>query len=146
MVVSVRRRVSTVAIATALVAAATACSSTSTPAPSSTAAAPTSGTSSSRIDVVASTNVWGDIVKQIGGDHVNVVSIMSDPNADPHEYQADANTAAALAKSQLVIENGLGYDDFMDKLLSASPNPALADQRRRRDEVQWSGYESAHLV
>ncbi len=124
MVVSVRRRVSTVAIATALVAAATACSSTSTPAPSSTAAAPTSGTSSSRIDVVASTNVWGDIVKQIGGDHVNVVSIMSDPNADPHEYQADANTAAALAKSQLVIENGLGYDDFMDKLLSASPNPA----------------------
>ncbi|BBZ75264.1 ABC transporter substrate-binding protein [Mycolicibacterium anyangense] len=74
--------------------------------------------------MVASTNVWGDIVKQIGGDHVNVVSIMSDPNADPHEYQADANTAAALAKSQLVIENGLGYDDFMDKLLSASPNPA----------------------
>ncbi|WP_255502910.1 metal ABC transporter solute-binding protein, Zn/Mn family [Mycolicibacterium sp. CH28] len=73
---------------------------------------------------MASTNVWGDIAKQIGGAHVAVVSIMSDPNADPHEYQADANTAAALSKAQLVLENGLGYDDFMDKLLSASPNPA----------------------
>src|ERR1700760_1333761 len=104
----------------------TACNSTSTtgtssttasgPAPSTAAAAP--------ISVVASTNVWGDIAKQIGGDHVNVTSIMSDPNADPHEYEADAKTAAALSKAQFVIENGLGYDDFMDKLLAASPNPS----------------------
>ena len=76
--------------------------------------------------MVASTNVWGDIAKQIGGDHVNVTSIMSDPNADPHEYEADAQTAAALSKAQFVIENGLGYDDFMDKLLAASPNPSRA--------------------
>ena len=74
--------------------------------------------------MVASTNVWGDIAKQIGGDHVNVTSIMSDPNADPHEYEADAKTGAALSKAQFVIENGLGYDDFMDKLLAASPNPS----------------------
>ncbi|BBZ26894.1 ABC transporter substrate-binding protein [Mycolicibacterium madagascariense] len=73
--------------------------------------------------MVASTNVWGDIAKQIGGDHVTITSIMSDPNADPHEYEADAKTGAAVSKGQLVIENGLGYDDFMDKLLSASPNP-----------------------
>jgi zinc/manganese transport system substrate-binding protein len=75
---------------------------------------------------VASTNVWGDIAKQIGGDHVNVTSIMSDPNADPHQYEADAKTGAALSKAQFVIENGLGYDDFMDKLLAASPNPSRA--------------------
>jgi zinc/manganese transport system substrate-binding protein len=100
------------------------CSSSSSPAPSSTGAASSSGAAASApIDVVASTNVWGDIAKQIGGEHVNVTSIMSDPNADPHEYEADAKTAATLSKSQFVVENGLGYDDFMDKLLAASPNP-----------------------
>jgi zinc/manganese transport system substrate-binding protein len=72
--------------------------------------------------VVAGTNVWGDITKQIGGDHVNVTSIVSDPNTDPHAYEADAKTGAAISKAQLVVENGLGYDDFMDKLVAASPN------------------------
>jgi zinc/manganese transport system substrate-binding protein len=76
--------------------------------------------------VVASTNVWGDITKQIGGDKVNVTSILSDPNADPHEYEADAKTAAAISKAQFVVVNGLGYDDFMDKLQAASPNPNRA--------------------
>jgi len=75
------------------------------------------------LSVVASTNVWGNIAAQIGGVHVNVTSILSDPNADPHEFEADAKTAAALSKSKLVIENGLGYDDFMDKLFVASPQP-----------------------
>lgn len=107
-----------IAAVVAAVSAAAGCSSSSTPAPSSSGAA-----SSAPIAVVASTNVWGDITRQIGGEHVDVTSIMSDPNADPHAYEADAKTAAALANSQFVVENGLGYDDFMDKLLSASPNP-----------------------
>lgn len=99
------------------------CSSTSSNGPSTTSAGASTTAGGSRpIDVVASTNVWGDITKQIGGDHVNVTSILSDPNADPHEYEADAKTGAALSKAQLVVENGLGYDDFMDKLLAASPN------------------------
>ena len=95
------------------------CSSSPSSAPSSGSA----GAGATPIEVVASTNVWGDIAKQIGGEHVNVTSIMSDPSADPHIYEADAKTAASLSKSQFVVENGLGYDDFMDKLLSASPNP-----------------------
>ena len=101
------------------------CSSSPSPAPSPSGTASSSGAAASPpLDVVASTNVWGDIAKQIGGDHVVVTSIMSDPNADPHEYEADAKTAAVLSKSQVVIENGLGYDDFMDKLLAASPSPS----------------------
>jgi zinc/manganese transport system substrate-binding protein len=103
-----------------------ACNSTSstTGKSSTTPSGPTSSAAAAApINVVASTNVWGDIAKQIGGDHVNVTSIMSDPNADPHQYEADAKTAAALSKAQFVIENGLGYDDFTDKLLAASPNP-----------------------
>jgi zinc/manganese transport system substrate-binding protein len=74
------------------------------------------------ITVVAGENFWGNIISQIGGAHVSVTSIISDPNADPHEYESDARDAAALAKAKFVLENGLGYDDFMDKLLSASPN------------------------
>jgi zinc/manganese transport system substrate-binding protein len=93
-------------------------SNSATPASSSSAVS-----ESAPIGVVASSNVWGDIVKQIGGDHVNVTSILNDPNSDPHEFETDAKTAAALSKGQLVVQNGLGYDDFMDKLLSASPNP-----------------------
>jgi zinc/manganese transport system substrate-binding protein len=74
--------------------------------------------------VVAGENFWGDIAKQIGGNHVNVTSVITDPNADPHLYESDAKTAAAVSGAKLVIVNGLGYDDFMGKMLSASPNPA----------------------
>ncbi len=71
---------------------------------------------------MAGTNFWGDIIGQIGGAHVTVTSIISDPNTDPHEYESDAKDAAAIANAQFVLENGFGYDDFMDKLLAASPN------------------------
>lgn len=121
------------------------CGSTSpTGSSSSSAATPSAaGTaaSSAPIEVVAGTNVWGDIAKQIGGDRVNVTSILSDPNADPHEYESDAKTAAAVSKAQLVIENGLGYDDFMDKLLSASPNPQR-DVLNVADAMQISGQDA----
>jgi zinc/manganese transport system substrate-binding protein len=90
--------------------------------PVSSSASGSSGAAHAPVTVVASTNVWGDIAKQIGGDRVNVTSIMSDPNADPHEFEADAKTAAAVSSAQMIVENGLGYDDFMDKLMSASPN------------------------
>lgn len=118
-----RFRATMIAGLTVLVAAG--CSATSSPAPSATSQASASGTpaAAAPIAVVASTNVWGDIAKQIGGDHITLTSIMSDPNADPHQYEADARTGAAISQGQVVIENGLGYDDFMDKLLAASPNP-----------------------
>ena len=112
--------------ATTLMLAACNSTSPSTGTSSTTPPGSTSSAAAAPVNVVASTNVWGDIAKQIGGDHVNVTSIMSDPNADPHEYEADAKTAAALSKAQFVIENGLGYDDFMDKLSAASPNASRA--------------------
>jgi zinc/manganese transport system substrate-binding protein len=110
--------------ATTLMLAACNSTSPSTGTSSTTPPGSTSSAAAAPVNVVASTNVWGDIAKQVGGDHVNVTSILSDPNADPHEFEADAKTAAALSKAQFVIENGLGYDDFMDKLLAASPNPS----------------------
>ena len=75
------------------------------------------------ISVVAAENFYGDIAQQLGAGHVSVVSILSDPNADPHEYESSVQDGAAVSKAQLVIENGADYDTWMDKLLSASPNP-----------------------
>jgi zinc/manganese transport system substrate-binding protein len=78
--------------------------------------------STATINVVAAENFYGDLVKQLGGSHVSVTSILSDPNVDPHEYEANPQTGIAVSKAQLVIENSGGYDSWMDKLLSASPN------------------------
>lgn len=74
------------------------------------------------IKVVAAENFYGNIVTQLGGGKVDVTSILSDPNVDPHEYESSVDDAKALAVADLVVENGGGYDDWMDKLLSASPN------------------------
>jgi len=72
-----------------------------------------------KIQVVAGENFWGSLVSQLGGDHVSVVSVVSDPNADPHEYESNADTAKAFSKANYVILNGAGYDSWGDKLLSA---------------------------
>lgn len=80
------------------------------------AATPSDG----RVKVVASTNVWGEIAQEIGGDRVDVTSFISNPSADPHSYEADAQNQLAIANAQVVIENGGGYDDFVDTMLSAS--------------------------
>jgi len=74
------------------------------------------------VNVVAAENFYGNVAAQLGGGKVNVTSILSDPNVDPHEYESSVEDARALAAADLVIENSGGYDDWMDKLLSASPS------------------------
>ena len=83
-------------------------------------AAPAASGAAGTVTVVASTNVYGDIVKTIGADAVEVTSIIDDPSQDPHEYTANARTQLALSKAQLVVENGGGYDDFVSTMLSAT--------------------------
>ena len=80
-----------------------------------------SGTSSNAISVIAGENFWGSIALQLGGARVNVQSVVTDPNADPHEYESSANDARAFAEAGLVILNGAGYDDWGRKLLDANP-------------------------
>jgi zinc/manganese transport system substrate-binding protein len=80
------------------------------------------GGSTHGLDVVASTNVYGDIARQIGGSDVHVTSILSDPNADPHLFEPATRSGLAVARARVLIANGLGYDDFMTKLADASPN------------------------
>ncbi|MFD5476824.1 metal ABC transporter solute-binding protein, Zn/Mn family [Streptomyces hawaiiensis] len=75
-----------------------------------------------RVAVVASTNVYGDIVQRIGGDRVDVTSLISDPDQDPHSYEADPQNQLALSKAKVVVENGGGYDDFVDRMLKGGHN------------------------
>jgi zinc/manganese transport system substrate-binding protein len=78
--------------------------------------------SSGRVDVVAAENVYGNIVAQIGGAHVSVTSILHDPNADPHLYTASTRNALAVSRAAVVIQNGVGYDSFIQKLEAAAPS------------------------
>ncbi|MGB8078932.1 MAG: zinc ABC transporter substrate-binding protein [Pseudolabrys sp.] len=73
-----------------------------------------------QIAVVATENFYGDIARQIGGDHVAVVSIMSNPDQDPHLFETTPATVRQIAKAQIVIVNGANYDPWMEKLLAAT--------------------------
>ena len=101
--------------AVALVLVVSACASSTTESPSPAGAG-------DPLSVVASTNVYGDIVRQIAGDKVKVTSIISDPDADPHSYEANSRTQLELSRADVVIENGGGYDDFVDTMLKAAKN------------------------
>jgi zinc/manganese transport system substrate-binding protein len=76
------------------------------------------------VSVVASTDVYGDIVAAIGGDDVEVTSIITGSSADPHSFEASARTQLAVSRADLVVQNGGGYDDFVDTLLSATGSDA----------------------
>jgi zinc/manganese transport system substrate-binding protein len=75
----------------------------------------------SQIAVVAAENFYGDIARQIGGDRVAVVSILSNPDQDPHLFETTPGIVRQLASAEIVILNGANYDPWMDKLLSAVP-------------------------
>ena len=76
----------------------------------------------SALDVVASTNVYGDLAAQIGGSHVHVTSVLTNPDADPHLFEPGTQNGLAVAQARVVIQNGARYDDFMSKLEKASPS------------------------
>jgi len=77
-----------------------------------------------KIDVVASTNVYGNIAEAIGGDLVQVHSIITKASADPHAYEATAQDKLAVSKATVGIENGGGYDDFFGQLANGVLDPA----------------------
>lgn len=76
------------------------------------------------LSVVAAENVWGSIAAQLGGSHSSVRSIVTDPNADPHEYESNTEDARSFATADVVIVNGAGYDDWASRLLEGNPSPS----------------------
>lgn len=74
------------------------------------------------VSIVASTNVYGSIAEEIAGPHASVTSIIDSPAHDPHSFEAGARVQLELSKADVVIANGGGYDDFVDKLLAGAGN------------------------
>lgn len=74
------------------------------------------------VQIVASTNVYGDIAEVIAGDKAEVTSLITSAAQDPHSFEASAQDQLAISKADVIIENGGGYDPFIDTLLEASDN------------------------
>ncbi len=122
-------RLGALTVALSMLTGCTAASSTPT-APASAAGTP--------ISIVTSTDVWGSIATAIGGDHVRVTSIVSDPSADPHSYEAGPQNELAISRAAVIVENGGGYDDFMNRMIEAG-----AAKGTVLDAVRISGYPTA---
>jgi zinc/manganese transport system substrate-binding protein len=78
--------------------------------------------SDGRIVAVGAENQYTSVIAQIGGRYVNATSVMSNPNTDPHTFEASAQVASTISGASLVVQNGLGYDSFMTKIEAAAPN------------------------
>jgi zinc/manganese transport system substrate-binding protein len=84
------------------------------------------GASDGRLQVVASTDVYGSVVRAVAGDRVDVTSIIAGTAQDPHSYEASARNLLAVSSADVVIENGGGYDDFMNRLRTTSAKAGAA--------------------
>ena len=104
------RRILSTLLAAGLVASLAAC------------APPADPSADDELRIVASTNVYGDLASTIAGPDAVVTSIIDDPSADPHGFEANPRVQLDLAEADLVIANGGGYDDFVDEMLEASGN------------------------
>jgi len=74
------------------------------------------------ITAIGVENEYADVISQIGGKYVRVSAIETDPNTDPHSFEASPRIVAQIAAANLVVENGLGYDDWVDRMLAAAPD------------------------
>jgi zinc/manganese transport system substrate-binding protein len=81
------------------------------------------GSSSGVINAIGAENEYANVLGQIGGKYVHVSSILNNPNTDPHTFESSPKVAQEVTAAQLIVQNGIGYDDFMSKIESASPNP-----------------------
>jgi zinc/manganese transport system substrate-binding protein len=92
---------------------------------SSASGAATSGSSAGNaIVAVGAENEYANVIAQVGGKYVQASAIMSNPNTDPHTFEASASVAREVSAAQLVVQNGVGYDTFMNTIEKAAPNSA----------------------
>jgi zinc/manganese transport system substrate-binding protein len=84
------------------------------------ASASTSG--SGTINAIGAENEYANVLSQIGGRYVHVSSILNNPNTDPHTFEASPSVASEVSAATLIVQNGVGYDTFMNKIEAASPN------------------------
>ena len=97
----------------ALAALATGCSATG---------ASIGASSGGKIVAVGAENQYASVISSVGGKYVQVSAIESNPNTDPHTFEASASVAQTVSQAKLIVQNGLGYDSYMDKIESAAPS------------------------
>jgi zinc/manganese transport system substrate-binding protein len=110
----VRSGVTLAALSIAVAVLSAACSSSAGPA--------STADSATTIVAVGAENEYANVIGQIGGKYVHVAAIESNPNTDPHSFEASANVAQLVSSAELVVQNGLGYDTYMNKIEAAAPN------------------------
>ncbi len=88
----------------------------------STSTAGSTGHGNSVINAVGAESEYANVLSQIGGRYVQVSAILDNPNTDPHTFEASPSVAAEVSSAQLIVQNGVGYDGWMNKIESASPN------------------------
>jgi zinc/manganese transport system substrate-binding protein len=105
----------------------------------------TSAVDSRRIVAIGAESQYTSVISQIGGKYVSATSVMSNPNTDPHSFEASARVADQLSGAAVVVQNGLGYDDFMDKIEAASPSPDRVIISAQRVRGLPDGTRNPHL-
>ncbi len=90
------------------------------------AALTTASAAGGKLAIVAAENFYGDIAQQVGGDRVSVVTILSNPDQDPHLFETSPSVVRRIAAAQIVIYNGADYDPWMERLLKVTPRPGRA--------------------
>ena len=106
-------------VAGAVLAAGTAVSACGQSAPAVPGGA---GGAQTRILAVGAENEYANVIAEVGGRYVSVSAILKDPNVDPHSFEASPSVANTVSAARLIVQNGLGYDSFMNRIESASPN------------------------
>jgi zinc/manganese transport system substrate-binding protein len=104
--------------AAALLASACSSSSSSSSAPGGSSA---SAASTAKITAIGAENEYADVIAQVGGKYVQASSIMSNPNTDPHTFEASPAVAREITGAKLVVQNGVGYDDWATTIENADP-------------------------
>jgi zinc/manganese transport system substrate-binding protein len=100
---------------------------------------------SDRVQVVASTNVYGQIVEEIGGDLVDVTSIVASGSQDPHSFEPSAQDQLVISRADLIVENGGGYDAFVDALIESAgvDVPVITAAEYSHDWPENAGHDEA---
>jgi len=98
---------------------------------------------SNRLTVVTSTNFYGEVARAVGGKRVQVTSIINRPSVDPHDFEPTSQVAATVAKADVVVANGLGYDSWLSKLAKNAPQAKMI--RVGEDVMDKQMGANAHL-
>ncbi|HUZ25394.1 MAG TPA: zinc ABC transporter substrate-binding protein [Streptosporangiaceae bacterium] len=113
---SLRRMAAVVATTAAMSMLAAACASSS--------ATSTATARSGVVVAVGAESQYANVISQIGGRYVRVTAVENNPNSDPHSFEASASVSQAVGAAELIVQNGIGYDSYMNTIESGSPNPA----------------------